>query len=607
MRLGEILLESKLVSAKQLSDALEYSTAKRIFLGRAMTLLEYLQEEDVARALHAQRLLKLGFSTATVVEVLQSAVREAISVERALQNRNVPRLPTGELEKTNRSLVELRRDESPQALIRYAENLLLQDSRVEAEANFRKALTLLEASLGQEHIDLVPVLVRLGNTYLALKDFDQALASYERVLSLRTRFLPDNHPEIAQTFESLGDLYRAQGDEARAMWAFLSSLDVLEKNLPSQLVAYALVLRKLTKFMHRPPIGTSIPVGEILKSAGLISAKELQTALRMSTRSALPLGVVLRENGMILDQALQSALKAQFCIRQGVLPEMLAINLLFRSCRRGVSLDRLLDEAGILVDSSDKLDVYKQIASSLDQLVASETSDVNAQVSVAPLACKLGALYLQVGDNARAEVYYSRALASWTGVPAGSLEVASACTALAQVLKGQKRHEEVLALLRTALEHKQKALGKNHEQTLTAMEDIAEAEIDYGNARDAVALVQQAMKHRESLGHDGIVLLRSVVLMGDCMKQLKNYESAQSSYKRAMTLAKPKSGNPTPALATVMEKLGDLYAEQKLLKVATPLYTSALLILEAAGKRDTEGFSALQAKISLLQDGYDLE
>ncbi len=89
--------------------------------------------------------------------------------------------------------------------------------------------------------------------------------------------------------------------------------------------------------------------------------------------------------------------------------------------------------------------------------------------------------------------------------------------------------------------------------------------------------------------------------MGDSMVQLKQFDAAQAAYNRAMTLSRTGAGQPTAALAAVMEKLGDLYKLQGLLKVAAPLYKSALLLLETGGKKDSKTFENLQSKIAAVE------
>ncbi len=605
MRIGQILLQAELISPKQLSDGLEYGGAKSLFLGKALQLLKYLGEEDIERALHTQKLIKMGLSPVLAIEALKRSLKDGITLEQALQDEHLETLNLSSEVKGSlrRTPVNIAVDASPEELVKIGDSLLIQDCCNEAAVQYEKALAVLEISLGAAHIDLAPVLVRLGNTHLARNSFEEAKQCYERVMAIKTDVLPEDHPQIAQTFESLADLYSAQSDVVHAIESFLSALDILEKNLPAQLGSYASILKKLATAAQNSSSreGRTLPVGEILKAAGLLSDRELQTALRMSKQQSLPLGIVLRENCMVGDRELQSALKAQFCVRQGVLSEQLAIDLLTRASRRGISLERLLHEAGVLVADEEKFEIYRQIATDLDQLVAAESSAVNSQQELAPVAFRLGASYEQVGDQRQAEVYYSRALAIWGSSIRGDLTAAKTCISLAKILQGQNRRDEALPLLQKALEHRQHVLGNSHEETIETMEAVAEAELATWNTAVALDLSQKAIHYREGLGQDGSDLLRAVVLTGDCMLQQKNYDGAQAAYKRAMSLAQPKEGRPTAALAAVMEKQADLYNQQGLPKVATPLYKSALLILEAAGKRDTKSFESLQSKISKLE------
>lgn len=608
MRIGQILLEADLITPKQLSDGLEYGAAKSIFLGRVMKLLKFMQEDDIERALETQKLIKRGLSPVLAIGALKRAVKEKISTEQALQDEHLHTITgadeSGKTQASKAASIELDNDLSPEALIKNGDKLLIQDCCTLALAQYRRAQSTLEQSLGADHLDLAPVLVRLGNTYMAANSFDKAKESYEKVLAIRTKSLAEDDPQIAHAHESLADLYNAQGDGELAIKAFLSALDILEQRLPGQLSAYSAILKKLTKSTNdaKPREGKTLPVGEILKAAGLLTDRELQTALRMSKQTSMPLGIVLRENCMIGDRELQSALKAQFCVTQGVLTEQLAIDLLTRASRRDISLERLLHEAGVLVTDQEKFEVYLQIATELDHLVGAETSAVNSQQELAPIAYKLGTLYEQVKDQPQAEVYYSRALAIWGGSIQGDLTVAKTCTSLAKIFQGQKRLEEAVPLFHKALEHRQHALGNNHDDTIETLEDLAEAQLELKNAGASLKSAQQALAYREELGQNGSNILRAVVLMGDAMVQLEQYEGAQASYNKAMVTARSGEGQQSTAtLAAVMEKLGDLYIRQDKVKVAVPLYKSALMLLDNAGKKDSHSFESLQSKISKLE------
>lgn len=602
MRIGQILLEAELITPKQLNDGLEFGRTKSIFLGRAMKLLRVLEDADIERAIQAQKLIKLGLSPASAIKALKRAVKEQVTFDQAMQAITI----TGEF-KTNQQLpqfnVDLSDDDSPDGLLKNGDKLLLEDHCKQAESYYRHALKALQKSLGDEHVDLTPVFLRLGNTYLALQNFDQAKTSYEKALTIRKKMLHEDNPLIAQALESMADLYKAQGEEADAIQMFLSALDILEKNLPGSLGAYASILRKVaaTAQATAPKDGKTLPVGEILKAAGILPERDLQQALKMSKQQSLPLGIVLRENCMVGDREMQSALKAQFCIRQGVLTEDLAIDLLSRASRRDISLERLLHEAGVMASDEQKMEIYSQIAKDLDLLVAAESSALNTQQELAPVAYRLGSMYEQVGDQGQAEIYYSRALTIWGAGIRGDLTAARTCISLAKILRGQHRREEIVPLFQKALEHRQHALGAQHEETVETMEDLAEAEIESYEHKAGLAHAQEALQHREELGQEGSSLLRAVILVGDAQLNLKDYESAQTTYKRAMTLAQPKDGKPTASLAAVMEKQGDLYERQKINKAAITQYKGALMILEAAGRKNTAAGESLQAKIAKLE------
>lgn len=89
-------------------------------------------------------------------------------------------------------------------------------------------------------------------------------------------------------------------------------------------------------------------LGELLVEGGLITAEQLEGALKQCVSSGLPLGRVLVVTGLISEQLLAASLNAQIFVRdQKVSREQALLGL--KSCRdRQISLEQSLSEAGTM-------------------------------------------------------------------------------------------------------------------------------------------------------------------------------------------------------------------------------------------------------------------
>ena len=606
MRIGQILIEADLISPKQLSNGLEYGKIKHIALGRVLKLLKVMDESDIERALEAQKLIRLGLSPVIALDGLKKSVKQRVSLQAAIQERHKNELERLEQDKDkdkskrNDEFLEVDYAAAPEKLIEKGDKFLLEDQCALAESHYMAARTVMERTLGRNHIDIASVLNRLGNAYMATERFDKAEECYEEVLILKMKAFPSTDPQISEAYVNLADLYQACSDEDQARENYQMALNILERGLPSTLSQYSSILRRIAASAQLQIKGDPRPqpIGELLKSAGLLTDEQLQTALRLSKQTGTPIGTVFREQRMVTELDIQSSLKAQFYIRYGVITDTLAFDLLSRASRRRMSLERLLHEAGVQSQDPSKFDTYREIAVELDHLVATETSSGANHQELAPIAYKVAALYEDAGDKPQAEVYYNRALKIWGSETRGDLNAARACTALAKIYVSQNKKSEAIPLFLKALEHRQHSLGASHDDTIETLEDIAEAEIAQHNPWGAISFLRSALSAREEQGHDESKLLRVVLLHGDCSKFQDNLPEAEAYYTRAIELAQAGFGSTSLALVSVVEKLGDLYAEQNQMQKAHSQYNYGLIILKRAGKLETETGTRFQSKVS---------
>jgi tetratricopeptide (TPR) repeat protein len=121
----------------------------------------------------------------------------------------------------------------------------------EAEQYSRRSAALAEASLGAEHPLLATALHNLGAIYYAQGQYDKAAPLFARALAIRERSLGENHAFVAATLAAMAELDSAQGNHELAAARYARALEIREAAFGSQdprvaetLVSYAAVLRK---------------------------------------------------------------------------------------------------------------------------------------------------------------------------------------------------------------------------------------------------------------------------------------------------------------------------------------------------------------------------
>jgi len=115
-------------------------------------------------------------------------------------------------------------------------------SFAEARPVFEQALAILEDALGPQHPDLAIVLGNLGAVAFEEGDYPKALATYERVFAIESAALPPTHPRLAASLDNLALVHNAIGapDEAFALQERAIALwkGVVDARHPSLALSY---------------------------------------------------------------------------------------------------------------------------------------------------------------------------------------------------------------------------------------------------------------------------------------------------------------------------------------------------------------------------------
>ncbi len=151
----------------------------------------------------------------------------------------------------------------------------------------------------------------------------------------------------------------------------------------------------------------------------------------------------------------------------------------------------------------------------------------------------------------------------------------------ATYLRYRARYAEALSLYLWALRIREQALGPEHSDVATSLNNLAILYYEQGRYVEAEPLYQRALRIREQqLGQDHSLVasvLNNLALL--YCEQGKHVE-AEPLYQRALRIREQQLGQEHPRVADLFNNLANLYSDQGKYAEAEPLYLRALHIWE---------------------------
>ena len=193
-------------------------------------------------------------------------------------------------------------------------------------------------------------------------------------------------------------------------------------------------------------------------------------------------------------------------------------------------------------------------------------------------------LYHSMGDYAKAEPLYQRALKiREKALGPDHPDTATALNNLARLYYSMGDYAKAEPLYQRALKIEEKALGPDHPDTATALNNLAELYRSMGDYAKAEPLYQRALKIKEkALGPDHPDTATALNNLAELYYSMGDYAKAEPLYQRALKITRKPSAPITqtpPRPSTIWRSciilMGD-YAK------AEPLYQRALKIKEKA-------------------------
>lgn len=197
-----------------------------------------------------------------------------------------------------------------------------------------------------------------------------------------------------------------------------------------------------------------------------------------------------------------------------------------------------------------------------------------------------GSVYASLGHVAEARTEFEQALVSARAAQLGQVRIAGIEEDLGNVLRGWRRNEAV-DVLNEALRAYDAWLGADDPATTKAMENLAAALIDVGNARDAEPLIAKAMPRNAVLhGLRSADYAASLMVNGAVLASRADFDHASDQIAQARDIYRASEGPQSLSGAVASRHLARIDLDRGEAAAAAGEIADALAILDAGDRYD---------------------
>lgn len=389
IRLGDLLTRAGLLKPEDLREGMLIAKQQSLPVGRVLIMAEFISEPNLQAAVQAQSMLKDGIiDIDTALEALKNSNEKNISLDDALSglgwkdksNQSTNKL--GELliecgmvtqQQLDAGLLQCQNSGLPlgrvlvsmgsmsEQLLSAALNaqILIRDSKIgrdQAIAGLkacRERQITIEQSLTESGLQL-PTLesVRLGELLVMANLLDQ-----DKLMSAVELGLVEEKP-IGQVLVELGCVTDPLLQAALTVQRMVAEGKV-KKAVAGKVVSIVaqegLSVEQAVKKAEPPPEPPpqALPLYQFLQLSGIITAKDIEEALKQGSRSTELMGKMLMLTGAINPEILECSIRLNDMVSQGILKAEQAILAMGLCQNRGCSVEQAFKSLGWSMSFTD--------------------------------------------------------------------------------------------------------------------------------------------------------------------------------------------------------------------------------------------------------------
>ena len=391
---------------------------------------------------------------------------------------------------------------------------------------YRRALSIGEQVLGEEHPDLAHALDGLAFLSGEQGRYEQAEALGIRALNLRERTLGQGASQVASSLNTIAILYTEQGKHEQAEPLFLRAIHIWEQGLGAQHPQVAVPLNRLALLYWRQ--GRYEQAEPLFKRALHIWQQAYGPASLQVAQSLYNLALLYWKEGKyeqaepLFQQAVHVWQQAYGLEHPIMAYALTGLAILYAEQGRYEQAEPLFQQT-LYIWEQVWGPKHHQVAVSLQNLgeLAAEQGkneqaeplfqralDIEEQVwgpehlKVAYPLNSLADIYAKQGKYLLAEELFQRALHIWEqSLEVDHPDMASLLNGLANLSFKQGKYERAESLYQRALRLREEHLGQCHPQTAETLHDLAIFQQKLGYLDKAIVLADRALSIRmQSLG-----------------------------------------------------------------------------------------------------------
>ena len=571
-RIGELFVESQLLSESEVQKGLEYGKKTGMPLGRVLVMLRLASDADLRAVLHVQQLMKFeGLPANLAVRALDYMRKNKVHIEWAVKKigweseKFRKDLPPAlrEIKEAIASSEERLGAEHPEVakmMLQLVDFYTDEKMFAHAEATAEQALAKLQKTYGETDLAVAEAALKFSDVLFIQERWEEAQPLALRAYETRAKLLGETHSQTGVALRCLGEVFEMQRRYADAERCYTQALLIAEQTHTLQDIEVLYLLRQIGFVCRRPGrTPDTVLVGALLTDAGMVEPEKVPEALAFGKENNVPLVRALVMMDLLSETALRPVLHAQLLIKSNLIPAVLAVRILRICHQRSVPLDEGMAIAGWQLQSSRK-DELSNLLLTHDELVEAERTMHADDPQIGALCLRLADLFESYERYADAEPLYKRALAIMEKSD-GELEaLAEIMDRLAYVFVKQQKFDLADAIYQKVLEIRTHIYGDDSEQMAISYANIGRLQCARGDHSDGVIWFEKALPLSEK--HFG----ESHPQVGDVVEQLAlslfqmgDHARAEPLFWRAYKIRSKYLDVTSVEIVTLLTKLADMY------------------------------------------------